>query len=110
MNRDFANKCWDGYLAVFVWRFGGVSGVTRRLIHVWPGEFTKPQIRGAVANLYRGIIVGEFQIEDCVDRLKWEGRVKVVGQDADGNQIFKACQREFIPPSQRQRQLKLNLA
>jgi len=109
MNRDFANRSWLGYLAVFVWRFGGVSGITRRLVKLWPGEFTKPRIREAVCQLYPGILIGEYQIEDCIDHLRWEGRAKLITVDAQGVEIFKACQREFIPPSQRQRQLKFDL-
>lgn len=110
MNREFAERSWPGYIAVVVWCFGGVSGLTRGIVYHWPGEFTAAQVRRSFHLLYRGLNPGEFQIEDCIERMVWERRVKCVGHTANGENLYRVCEREPFFRRSSPKQMKFEFA
>lgn len=84
---------WRGYLAILVFRYGGVSGAVRRIVSLYPGGFTVEKIKVSLAALYPGLHPAEFQVADCLERMKWEGRIRIVAGPLPTEETFY----EFVP-------------
>jgi hypothetical protein len=92
MNRAKLNNCWWAYLAILVFRFGGVAGATRRIVSTWPGEFTSQQIEASLRALYPGLRPAEFQVADGLEWMRRRQLIECVAETG-GGKIFRRSER-----------------
>lgn len=109
MTGEKLEVCRNGYLAFLVFQLGAVSGATRRIVYIWQGSFTTAQIRRSLRLLYPGLIPSEFQVEDCIERMVWERRLKCVGQDNEGRNLYEVIEYEPYYAPKKMKQLKFSL-
>ncbi len=102
MSQKLINQCWWAYLAVLIYRLGGVAGAVRRIVFAWPGEFTVAQIENSLRQLYPGLHPNEHQVADVIDRLRRFNHLEVVGHEGDV-QVYRRAERRapvMIPEPQ----------
>lgn len=87
-----SNWYWWAYLAVLIYRFGGVAGATRRIVFAWPGDFTTAQIAASLRALYPGLRPNEHQVADGIEWLRRRQLIECVSEDSTGKR-FRRCER-----------------
>lgn len=96
MNAATLKHCWWAYLAVLVYRLGGVAGATRRVVFAWHCDFTCRQIESSVRNLYPGLRPGEHQVGDVIEWMRRRQLIECFAEDENGK-AYRRCERRFAP-------------
>jgi hypothetical protein len=63
---------------VLVFQFGGVAGAIRRIVHGWPGRFSRTQISIALQRRWPLFVPNEYQVEDCLDFMEKQRLIECV--------------------------------
>jgi len=102
MNAKVLANCWWAYLAVLIYRLGGVAGAVRRIVFAWPGEFTTAQTENSLRQLYPGLRPGQHQVADVIDRMRRQRIIEVIAIEGDVQIYRRAERRQFtlIPEPQ----------
>lgn len=102
------NACWWAYLAILVYRLGGVAGAVRRIVLTWQGEFSCQQIEDSLRQLYPGLRPGVHQVADLIDRMR---RQQIIERYTDerGVKMYRRCERRQAVPAEFNPQLTFSL-
>ena len=63
---------------VLVFQFGGVAGAIRRIVHGWPGRFSRVQISIALQRRCPLLVANQHQVADCLDLMEKQRLIEVV--------------------------------
>ena len=63
---------------VLVFQFGGVAGAIRRIVHGWPGRFSRVQISIALQRRCPLLVPNQHQVSDCIERLEKQRVIECV--------------------------------
>jgi hypothetical protein len=87
-------------IAIYVFKLGGVAGVTRRFVYRQSGPFTTMQILGTIITRYPGLEPGPNQLEAIMEHMERRQVVKCIDCDGHGKLFLRV-------PRWRQLTLKL---
>ena len=86
---------WWVYLAVLIYRLGGVAGAVRRIVFAWPGNFTCRQIENSLRSLYPGLHPNDHQVADVIDRLRRRQLIEVFAEEGDVK-VYRRAERRAV--------------
>src|SRR6266850_4898874 len=77
-------------LEVLIRNYGGVAGVSRRIIFRWRGQFNRGQIRGALHRQHPKLIPARHQLDDLIAHLERRKWIRCIGKDKWGKNYVRA--------------------
>ena len=97
------------FLEFLIFRLGGVSGCTRRLVFQKKGLFTANEIRAELALKYPRLVPAENQFESTIEQMVARGQIECAFSDSNCI-TYRVCprRRRFQFRRARQQQLKFD--